>query len=208
MASNLSDPAGWYAFKTDKGQVGLVKHGGGAFQLGNGQQVVSATYLGDATQTMGALLSSSGPKIESALVKLGATPQQMTAFMAEATAGAPTNPRLGGGVGGAILNAFGVDPIIDGSNPTQFNIPTSGNPTASAGTAPVSTALQGNADAGPSASVEISGIWSWLTTAANWVRILEFVGGAVLIYLAVKGLTGIDTPTVSDAAKVAAVAPK
>jgi hypothetical protein len=37
----------------------------------------------------------------------------------------------------------------------------------------------------------ISGIWNWLTTASNWVRILEYVGGAVLIYMGLKGLTGI-----------------
>jgi hypothetical protein len=53
-----------------------------------------------------------------------------------------------------------------------------------------------------------AGIWSWLTTASNWVRIGEYVGGAILIYLAIKGLTGVDTPSISDAVKVAAVAPK
>lgn len=42
-------------------------------------------------------------------------------------------------------------------------------------------------------------IWQWLTTASNWVRILEYVGGAVLLYLGIKGLTGADP--VGDVAK-------
>lgn len=46
----------------------------------------------------------------------------------------------------------------------------------------------------------ISSIWDWLTTASHWVRILEFVGGAVLVYMAVKGLTGIDMPSVTAVA--------
>ncbi|MGN6867084.1 MAG: hypothetical protein ACTHMY_01645 [Solirubrobacteraceae bacterium] len=49
-------------------------------------------------------------------------------------------------------------------------------------------------------------IWEWLTTASHWVRVLEYVGGAVLIYLGIKGLADVDTgPTniVEAAAKVA-----
>ena len=29
----------------------------------------------------------------------------------------------------------------------------------------------------------IGSIWQWMTTASNWVRILEYIGGALLIYL-------------------------
>lgn len=50
-----------------------------------------------------------------------------------------------------------------------------------------------------------AGIWQWLTTASNWVRILEYVGGAILLYLGIKGLTGIG-PDLGDVATAAAIA--
>ena len=53
---------------------------------------------------------------------------------------------------------------------------------------------------------EVAAIWQWLTTGSNWVRILEYVGGAVLIYIGIKGLTGIDMPGPEDVAKTAAKA--
>lgn len=66
----------------------------------------------------------------------------------------------------------------------------------------VSTSLGSEADSSniiPSPSISglsvtgaISDIWGWLTTASNWVRILEYVGGAALIYMGLKGLTGIE----------------
>lgn len=46
-----------------------------------------------------------------------------------------------------------------------------------------------------SVGTTIAGAFSWLTTPANWLRILEVAGGAVLIYMALKALTGVDTPT-------------
>lgn len=58
----------------------------------------------------------------------------------------------------------------------------------------------GTAATAATSALAIAGIWSWLTTASHWLRILEFVGGAVLVYLAVKGLTGIDTPNITAAA--------
>ena len=87
--------------------------------------------------------------------------------------------------------------------------PSDTSPTAQEG----SEAVPSNIIPSPSVSgVQLpdifGGIWEWLTTASNWVRIGEYVGGAVLIYLAIKGLTGVDTPSVSDAVKVAAAAPK
>ena len=47
----------------------------------------------------------------------------------------------------------------------------------------------------------VGGIWYWLTTAKNWVRVLEYLGGAILLYLGIKGLTGVDP--VGDVAAVA-----
>lgn len=196
MSVSITKPSGWYAFKTDQGEVGIVKHGSGAFNLGNGQAVTSATYLGTASQTMGQLLSSSGPKVQTALVTLGATPKQTLEFIGQVEGGAPTNPRLGGGVGGAILNAFGVDPIVDGSNPTQLNLPTSGNPTASAGTNPVPTTLKGSADAGPSVtgSLNLGGVA---------IRVLEAVGAVLLLVFALRAFQSGGPIEIARAAKAA-----
>jgi hypothetical protein len=52
----------------------------------------------------------------------------------------------------------------------------------------------------------ISSIWGTLTTPATWLRIAEFVGGAVLLFIAIKSLTGVQTPSVGKAAVAAAVA--
>jgi hypothetical protein len=49
---------------------------------------------------------------------------------------------------------------------------------------------------GLTSASELAAIWSWLTTPAKWLRILEFVAGAVLIHLALKSLTGSSGPSV------------
>ena len=37
-------------------------------------------------------------------------------------------------------------------------------------------------------------IWQWLTTPSKWLKILEALGGAVLIYLGIKELVGLPSP--------------
>jgi hypothetical protein len=45
----------------------------------------------------------------------------------------------------------------------------------------------------------IGDIFTWLTTPANWLKILEAIAGAIAIYLGIKSLAGIDTPSVNVA---------
>jgi hypothetical protein len=45
----------------------------------------------------------------------------------------------------------------------------------------------------------ISQIWTALTKPSNWLRALELVGGAVLVFMALKALTGVNTPSILPA---------
>jgi hypothetical protein len=59
-----------------------------------------------------------------------------------------------------------------------------------------------NATGLPSAADAIGSVWTKLTTPATWLRILEFIGGAVLIYMALKSLTGVSGPSLPKAIPV------
>jgi len=50
-----------------------------------------------------------------------------------------------------------------------------------------------------SAANTLAAIWNFLTTPSKWVRVGEFLGGAILIYLAVKGLAGVGEGSASSA---------
>jgi hypothetical protein len=56
------------------------------------------------------------------------------------------------------------------------------------------------------AGAALAGIWEWLTTASHWVRIAEYIGGAVLIYIAVRQLAGAPSAAPSPSTIVKAVA--
>lgn len=89
-------------------------------------------------------------------------------------------------------------PIVVNS---QGQVPSSGDsPTSQQGSEATSAGINVSV---PGANIA-AGIWQWLTTASNWVRILEYVGGAVLIYMGIRALTGIG-PDASDLASAAAV---
>lgn len=48
-----------------------------------------------------------------------------------------------------------------------------------------------------------SGIWEWVTTPANWLRILKYIAGAVLIFFGLKELTGAHVPAAAKQAVAA-----
>lgn len=82
---------------------------------------------------------------------------------------------------------------------TYEDIPASIQPGAPSSEAPGSATSGSEAVASniiPSPSISATSllgtIWGWLTAASNWVRVLEYVGGAVLVYLGIKGLTGVE----------------
>ncbi len=53
----------------------------------------------------------------------------------------------------------------------------------------------------------LAAIWDWLTTASNWLRILEFAGGAVLVYMALHAMSGAG-PGAHAVVEAAAAVPK
>jgi hypothetical protein len=58
--------------------------------------------------------------------------------------------------------------------------------------------------AGADAVSEVSSIWSALTNPSNWLRGLEILGAVLVVYFALKSLTGTDPTAVVE--KTAAVA--
>jgi hypothetical protein len=172
--------SGWHLLQFANGFVAVVRYDKGAWQWGSqtppNSNVLSMNYLGSNVQGMSLTL-----------------------------------PKYAGSVGTTIWTTLvssidhgwlsqGQPIVID----QQGETPSDTSPTSQAG----SEATASNIIPSPSISgVQLpdifAGIWQWLTTASNWLRILEYVGGAVLIYLGIKGLTGIG-PDLSDVAAVAA----
>lgn len=98
----------------------------------------------------------------------------------------------GGGYGEAQVQAKGGTKAI-----TASKIPLVG---------PVIGAAESAASTASDTASAIGDIFTWLTTPSNWLKILKFIGGAVLVFLALKELTGAQTPQVVKTAAAAAMA--
>lgn len=194
--SGITGSPGWYVIATTTGLVGLVLHRGtGTFDLGarkNGN-VTQAVYVGPVSSDMPTLIGSAGYKITTAFASLGASEKQIVAFIAQADTGAGKQQTNGSGILGDLTLGF----AGGGASPhqtTQMLFSPSGAAQAASGTQPVSTTPSGDAQyTGP--NVDLSGLYAsieaileWLTTEKNWVRVLEFVGGAVMIGIAMREL--------------------
>jgi len=86
---------------------------------------------------------------------------------------------IGGEAGAAAGGASGAGTAAEGA--------TAGGASGAGTAATLASKLASSLETG----AELAAIWEWLRTASHWVRILEFVGGAVLVYLAVKGLAEV-----------------
>ncbi len=178
----------WWFIQDPNGTIGLV-------QGPPPTNALSAIYVATAANYQ-ALENNDAGAVGAAQAKLAALPgdttKQISARVQQLDAGA--------GAAGATSSSG----VYEGLK--SLLIDTAGNATSN-----VSTALTG--DAAPVTSTPnvltgldaVSAIWEWHTTPSKWVRILEYVGGAVAIYLAIKGLAGIDTG-VTDVAKKAVAA--
>jgi hypothetical protein len=114
--------------------------------------------------------------------------------------------------------------ILMQGEPVLFTVnkPTaSGKPTPDAGAGPGITAQGNSGQTGseaipapiiPTPSVPaisdvgnvLAAIWSAITNPSMWLRVGEALGGVVLIFMALKSLTGVSTPSVATVAKAAA----
>lgn len=56
----------------------------------------------------------------------------------------------------------------------------------------VGSAVSSAADVG----TVLSDVWNAVTNPSNWLRALKIVGGAIAVFFAIKGLTGMGTPTI------------
>lgn len=214
---NQQTLGGWWLVKLPNGVISLVRQTdigpapstGRTFDflysllpfLGYSQQnfptngSASGVYIGKAAN-IGALASSYGAGIQRALTQLGATAKQDQSLVAQIDAGRGKN-----------------------TSTAVLAVDTSGSKVSAANTSggAVSTGLTGDAaNAGINVPNPLSGlggianaisaIWTWLTTPAKWLEILKFAGGVVLVYIAVKSLTGVQTPSVSVSKVARAVA--
>ena len=101
----------------------------------------------------------------------------------------------GGGYGLAQVQNKSQNLFTPSQTPNVTNIP---------GVGPVVSAAQGAAQGVSDVGNAISSVWSSITTPALWKRVLYFVGGAVLLFLGIKELTGAHVPQSVKTAAVAA----
>lgn len=187
--ANLSP--GWYAFKTDAGQIGIVlHHKQGSINLGGQGKYGKITSVipvsNNITSTLPSLLSSSGPSIQKDFQSLGATPKQAESFITQAdTAAGQDQGHPQGGIVGFFTGLVGATPNVGGHNTTQLIFSRGGTATAKSGKRSVSTTPHGDIQS-VGASAAIGGIpdflaWiAWLFNPLNWLRLGEMILGVIL----------------------------
>jgi hypothetical protein len=151
---------------------------------------VQAAYIG-ASNTIAGLYSTPAKSaaVADALTGVGATGDQIDAVITQIDAGAGKD---------SSLSWLFVGQTSPGSN---------SNVSAGTPAGPVSTTPSGDAQAGGVSLgflSDLSSIWGTLTSGSTWLMVLKFVGGAVLVYFALKELTG--APGVTDLASKAVAA--
>jgi hypothetical protein len=163
----FSYPAnGWWVVKDTNGAVGLLK--------GNnpGSNATSSVYIG-AADTLSGLVVHFSTAISTAIAKVGASPTQQSALIAQLDSGAAQN--------GARSFLFEGPDVKPGTNAgVSSDAPT--NISSEAVSAGINVP-------DPVAGV-LGGIWTALTNPSNWLRGLEILGAVVAIYLGIRSLTG------------------
>lgn len=169
LANEQPTKSGWHLLRFSDGSAAVVRWDNGSWQWGSqtppAAGVLSMSYLGTNVQAMSLSLPHYGSNVGSSV---------WTTLVSSIDHGFLSNGQ----------------PIVVSSN---GQVPSSGNnPQSQQGSEAVGTSLiPGTSGIVNSLSaIDVSGIWQWLTTPANWVRIGEYVGGAVLIFIAIKGFAG------------------
>lgn len=131
------------------------------------------TQLGYTQSTVRAQLQAAGYSQSQATQIMGSKGSLLERLLNAIGSSAIPGPGLIGGtaLGGAESGAAGAD--------------AAGGAAAGSGATSAITgkALQALGGAGVAAA-----IWQWLRTGSNWIRILEYVGGAVLIFFALRSV--------------------
>lgn len=170
---------GWYAIKLGNGTIGLVLHkAAGAFTIkGSNSPLQTATLITANTNTNPQdILDSQVGTLDKILVKMGATAAQLQTLVAQSSQGIGEDPTL----------ATFLIPATNAATSSSA-IDTNGNP--------LSTSLKGDAIPSniiPSPSVPsswatgLSDVLDFVGSERGWIRILEYIGGAALIFIAIK----------------------
>jgi len=177
---------GWWAVQDTNGAIGLQK---GSAPSSN---TVQAAYLG-ASDTVAGLYSTPAKSaaVADALTSVGATGNQIDAVITQIDAGA--------GKSSALSWLF-----VGSTSPGSNSNVTAGTPTGTLSTTPSGDVTAGGIDIGGSFFNALGSIWGSLTNPSTWLTVLKFIGGAVLMYFAIKELTG--APGVTDVASKAVAA--
>lgn len=185
---NLSTDV-WWAVRLANGAVGLIR-GSSSPTMVNGSRAVAAQPIAHAA-SLGDLMTHDSAVAIKALVDLGANVRQQGALTTQLDAGAVQSP--------SVVSLF-----VTGA----------GRPLASTGAgAPASTTPRGDATPinqipspiPPSAGNSHLSLPSVGGLGSLAVRVLEAVGGVLLLVLGLRALLGGDTPSVSIARTAAKV---
>jgi hypothetical protein len=161
----------------------VVQDSNGAIGVQNtppGYNAVHYEYI-DAAATLAELLSDPADStlLFQAAKDVGATDNQIVGLMHQLDSGAIVN---------GTPNYVYIGPDSTG------NQSSAGGDKGSISTKTGSEAVSSPIVSPPSVSVPsgdlgaVAAIWNWLTTPANWLRILEYIAGALLLYLGIKEL--------------------
>lgn len=103
----------------------------------------------------------------------------------------------GGGVLGAIESALGSNPATSAVGSGLSNIAGGVSDLSSipGAISSVGSEIGNVGSAIGSVGSNVGGFFSLITTPSTWFTVLKFVAGAVLVFMALKALTGVETPS-------------
>jgi hypothetical protein len=160
----------WWMIKMANGSIGLVKGNPPANTI---QQI----YIGTAN-TFADLENNHAQALGNAQGQIGASSKQLLAFI----------DQIDHGAGLSNLSWLFVGPDT-GGNSVSSNVSTQyGSEAQGTSLIPGTSGLVNSLSNLGSLPNILSGIWQFLTAGSTWVRILEYIGGAALIFLAIKEL--------------------
>lgn len=170
---------GWWMARDTNGAIVLTK--------GNnpGNDAVSSVYIG-AADSIADLETNFSTGLAKALGSVGGNGQQQAALITEIDHAA--------GLNSATARIVVQRGIKAGSDSDVTATDAKGNPVSTATTSEADSAGIPTPSIDPGA--ELATIWAALSNPSNWLRALELLGGVVLVYLALKSVTGISAPSV------------
>jgi hypothetical protein len=180
-SSGNSYAAGWYLVKLADGTIGLIRHAseGAITTSGDTSPLAGATLLtSDISTGAQYIIDGQVGNVMAAFTSLGATQAQTSAFIEQSSEN--------GHLYGSSLAQLLIGKTGTAASTEAFN--KSGKPIS---IAPTGSAVPDNIIPSPSISSSweqgVENVLAFVGSERGWIRILEYVGGAALIFIAIKG---------------------